>query len=355
LIKDDIYPRRVRNSLRTGQRLIKANIRWVTSYPPYVLLLISQTLSADYQTGLDEYQLGNYKTAMYEWREVIAAPAGSIPPATIAETNYAIGMLYMLGQGVKKDYYKARDWLEKAAEQNHGGAQGKLGYLYSQGLSVQRNYETAFEWFKKAAKQGDVDGQYNLGIFYLNGWGTEKDTTMAAQYLAAASAHGDKDAEIALQRLLGSGEVIDGDPSGGEVEVVGMETEDMDRSSASMSPQHTVPPVHNVHPTGVQGSFYASDWILKQNPGFYTIQVIGLRKISAIEDLIRDHENLAPYAVYTQQNQSKPLYVLIQGVYPDVESAREARDNFPAAIQNPKNVWIRKFGKIQNLITPSGS
>ncbi len=71
------------------------------------LTLFTPPTQADYQTGLDAYNDGNYKTAMYEWKEVIATPPGEVSPATHAETNYAIGMLYWLGQGVKKDYRQA--------------------------------------------------------------------------------------------------------------------------------------------------------------------------------------------------------------------------------------------------------
>jgi TPR repeat protein len=165
---------------------------------PTLLVLLTQPLFADYQTGLDAYNAGNYKTARYEWIGVIATPPGKVSPAMYAETNYAIGMLYWMGQGVPASYPDAAKWLFKAAELNHAGAQAKLGYLYTQGITVPQNHEIAFQWFSKAAKQGDIDGQYNLGIFYLNGWGTEQNKTMAAQYLAAASAQGDEDAERTL-------------------------------------------------------------------------------------------------------------------------------------------------------------
>jgi TPR repeat protein len=153
--------------------------------PTLLFILLTQPLFADYQAGLNEYNAGNYKTARYEWTAVIATPPGKVSPATYAETNYAIGMLYWMGQGVPASYSDAAKWLNNAAELNHAGAQAKLGYLFTQGLTVPQNYETAFEWFSKAAKQGDIDGQYNLGIFYLNGWGTEQNKTMAAQFPTA--------------------------------------------------------------------------------------------------------------------------------------------------------------------------
>jgi TPR repeat protein len=269
------------------------------------LILISPTVNADYQSGLDAYNQGRYHIAMDDWKAFVETPAAVVSPAIYAEAHYAIGMLYWLGQGVEVDYLEASRWLRKAAELGHSGAQGKLGYLYTAGIAVQQNYTIAFQWFSKAAQQGDVDGQYNLGIFYLNGWGTDQNKTMAAQYLAAASAQGDESAEVALQELL---------------------------------PQLT------------QDIFFPAAWILQQDPSHYTIQVIGLRTESALDQLVVGHEDIKPWATFELQRNNKPLHMLIQGAYPDVEAARAAKASFPASIQNNQELWIRTFGKVQEVI-----
>ena len=165
-------------------------------------------LSADYQAGLDAYEAGDYKKAMKEWQEVVDAPTSARYPNVYAESLYAIAMLYWEGRGVKQDFEKSFEWLEKAAWMNHSGAQAKLGFMYADGSVVGRDYDKAFEWCRSSAQQGNVDGLYNLGICYLYGWGVEVDPTMAAQYLAAASAKGDEDAENVLKliqsQILGS-------------------------------------------------------------------------------------------------------------------------------------------------------
>ncbi len=274
------------------------------------LLLLPLTIMADYQSGLDAYNSGDYATALRDWKAVVT-PAH---PAIFAETHYAIGMLYWTGQGVPKDNFEALNWMRRAADLNHAGAQAKLGYFYTRGISVEQNYELAFQWFSKAAQQGDIDGQYNLGIFYLNGWGTKQDKTMAAQYLAAASAQGDESAEQMLQGLL--------------------------------LPQQKQTAAQPTADTRLK-----TDWILSQSPGHYTIQVIALRSPAKLDSLIQGYDYLAPFATYTLELKGKPLHVLVQGVYPDVESARQARDGFPSDINRPDEVWIRRFSKIQELIT----
>ena len=167
-----------------------------------VLCLTSQSIFADYQSGLDAYNHADYETALKSWKDVLASPPGKFPLDTHAEANYAIGMLYWMGQYQPVDYAEAAVWLSNAADLGHAAAQSKLAFLYTRGLGVEQNYVTAFELFSKSAQQGDIDGLYNLGMFYLNGWGTKVDRTTAAQYLAAASAQGDPEAEAALQDLL---------------------------------------------------------------------------------------------------------------------------------------------------------
>ena len=166
------------------------------------LALLAPGIGADYQSGLDAYNAGRYDVAMRDWIAIAERPPGSTHPAIYAETYYAIGMLYWMGEGVTKDYYEASNWLHKAGELGQAGAQLILGFMYAKGVAVPQDYEQAFEWFQLAAKQGEVDAQYNMGLYYLNGWGVEQDTTLAAQWLGIASAQGDQESEDILQTLL---------------------------------------------------------------------------------------------------------------------------------------------------------
>ena len=276
-----------------------------------LLLLLSMPAAADYQAGLDAYNAGNYTTAMEQWQAVAAGSPLDETPAIYAEAHYAIAMLYWQGQGVAQDYQQAYDWLLKAAGMDHAGAQAKLGYLSTDGSVVPRDFNKAFEYYGKAARQGDIDGQYTLGIFYLFGWGTERDTTMAKQYLAAASAQGDEAAEQALQRLLAD------------------ETEPAETRDSTILDE---------------------SWILAQNPNHYTLQVIALSSREKVEDLVRGYDQLAPFAIYTALSNGRPLYILLQGNYAQLDAARSARDAFPPAIQKSDQLWIRQFGKVQEKV-----
>ncbi|KAF9120578.1 hypothetical protein BGW39_011258 [Mortierella sp. 14UC] len=67
--------------------------------------------------------------------------------------QHQLGEMFYFGQGVSKDYIKAKEWYLKAAGQGHAPAQYSLGYLFEHGLGVPRNYMQALEWYRKAAGQ----------------------------------------------------------------------------------------------------------------------------------------------------------------------------------------------------------
>ena len=303
------------------------------------ILLFSSSVNDGYQTGLDAYAIGDYQTAMKKWMAVAEGPPDAVDPRDYVEAHYAIAMLHWQGEGVPRNFRTSHEWLLKAAQLNHAGAQAKLGYLYTDGVTVPRDFNKAFEWYSKAANQGDADGQYNVGIFYLNGWGTGQDTVMAKEYLENASAQG---FEAAGEALLG----------------LKLTDESHDESLVNLPP----PDAETLPLAGANLLAMYEDespirdeaWILSQNPDHYTIQVIGLSNSEKLEALIDGHEHLAPFAIYSVQRSTRPIRVLIQGSYADVDSARAARDVFPREINPPDQVWIRQFGKIQELIAAAG-
>jgi hypothetical protein len=280
--------------------------------------MLSIAVHADYQDGLDAYERGDYMTAMREWRAVTDGPATAANPAIYIEAHYAVAMLYWQGEGVAVDYRQAHGWLLKAAELGHADAQAKLGFLYADGKGVVQDHQKAFEWFSKAAKGGSVDGLYNLGVFYLYGWGVEQDTTLAAQYVAAAAALGDEAAEQALPGVLAQLEE--------------------DRSQKLFAPLYDVE---------ASSPLLDETWIRAQDPNRFTNAVIALSSRERLEDLVRGHADSGPYAFFVAQKNDKPLYLLIQGSYPDREAARAGGTRIPAAIQRQEELLIRRFDGIQ--------
>lgn len=89
--------------------------------------------------------------------------------------------------------------------------------------------------------------------------------------------------------------------------------------------------------------------LLKINPHYYTIQLVGAYKKSDVIAFMRTHkiENEAVY-FHTFFN-SKSWYVLITGDYASMDQAKAARAKLPAHLRNLKP-WIRSFASVQKSI-----
>lgn len=283
-----------------------------------VMSLLSPALQADYQAGLDAYLEGDYDTAIVQWQAVVESPRGMLNDAVRAESLYAIGMLFWLGHGVQQDTYEAASWITLAAELNHSGAQNKLGYLYSLGQGVKQSDFAAFKWWQMAANQGDEVAQFNLAVMYRDGLGVEPNPDESMKWFREAASNGDP---------VSSGIV------------------------AQYEASEQVAPVPVLPETVPADEFKAGeDWIRVRDPEHYTIQVIALSAPDKLHEFIDAQPALEPFAIYHQTRYVKPLWVLVQGDYADLNSARLALQAFPQDIQKREKLWIRRFGMVQSLL-----
>ncbi|NBI43925.1 sel1 repeat family protein [[Haemophilus] felis] len=128
------------------------------------------------------------------------------------ESQVNLALLYLKGNGVKKDLAKAYWWLSEAAESGSVKALNNLALFYLEGHYVQKNvahsaklfkmsaqsgsveamfilgqiYEQelkqpqkSFKWFKKAAEAGNSSAKYRLALMYEFGEGTKKNIPQA--------------------------------------------------------------------------------------------------------------------------------------------------------------------------------
>ena len=111
--------------------------------------LAENVISANFGAGMTAYRRGNYATAFRKFHPL--AKQGH------TEAQYYLGVLYLVGEGVRQDYAEATSWLRRAAEQRNPDAQYALGLLLFEGWGVPRDDAQAAEWFRKAAEQGHAD------------------------------------------------------------------------------------------------------------------------------------------------------------------------------------------------------
>jgi TPR repeat protein len=119
---------------------------------PIILALLITCLAApawaDYQAGMDAYGRADYAAALRELRPL--AEQGD-PGA-----QFYLGLLHENGDGVPRDFVKARQWYEKAAAQGEAKAQFYLGMQSAYGEGGPMDLVQAYMWYSLAAGNGNA-------------------------------------------------------------------------------------------------------------------------------------------------------------------------------------------------------
>lgn len=116
------------------------------------------TQKGRYKLGLRWYQQGQYDIAKKMWLPM--ARSGD------CDAEYALGLLYFNGLGVRKNEDTALTWWGRAAEQAQPQALNSLGVVYAhtrvpyttldcrKGCGEAKNLQEAYKWFSLAEKYG---------------------------------------------------------------------------------------------------------------------------------------------------------------------------------------------------------
>ena len=96
---------------------------------------------------------------------------------------------------------------------------------------------------------------------------------------------------------------------------------------------------------------HREDWLLKQSPSDYTIQILGVRNERSLLMFVAEHRldrsGLAAY--YRSRFKGKIWFPLVYGTYPTVEDAQLAIAGLPERIRR-MSPWIRKMAVVQTEI-----
>ena len=159
---------------------------------------------ADYETGLNAYKQGHYKTAKDIWQAV--AGKGH------AGAQFYLGVIYDKGEGVPQDSAEAAEWFQKAAKQGHPEAQFHLGVRHDKGEGVLQNYIKAAKLFRRAAEQGHAEAQLSLGWMYYNGRGVPQDRIYAYAWcnLAAVAIEEGKECRLRARNRMHDPQIAEG-------------------------------------------------------------------------------------------------------------------------------------------------
>ena len=150
--------------------------------------------------GYAAYNRGDYATAFRLWRPL--AEKGD------AFTQFSIGLMYAVGQGVPQDYKEAVKWLRLSAAQKDAAAQFYLGSMYERGHGVLQDFKEAAKLYRLAATQGDAEAQSHLGFMYDKGLGVSQSYDEAAKLYKLAATQGVSFAQLKLALLYAEGKGV---------------------------------------------------------------------------------------------------------------------------------------------------
>ena len=96
----------------------------------FLVSLNPLAVMADYQEGRDAFDRGDYSTALKEFK--------ILDKQNDPRGQYALAVMYDLGEGVPQSFKEAVKYYRLAAEQGFANAQNNLGVAYDQGDGVEK-------------------------------------------------------------------------------------------------------------------------------------------------------------------------------------------------------------------------
>jgi hypothetical protein len=95
---------------------------------------------------------------------------------------------------------------------------------------------------------------------------------------------------------------------------------------------------------------YPQAWLLEQNPAAYTVQIVGSPAEDDVRRALKRYDFAEVRATFTARKKDQDWYGLVVGIYPDMESAQQARVALPDTLA--KRAWVRRVRTIQGEIKP---
>lgn len=148
--------------------------------------------------GVKAYRQGDYEKALSYF--YMADSMGH------KKAGRYIGLCYENGQGLPKDYRKAREWYEKSANNDDITSMYRLGQMYEKGEGVPVDDAKAAAWYKKSSYRTDIIGAPALAALarlYAEGKGVPESRENAVELYELADTAGYAPAHAALTALLG--------------------------------------------------------------------------------------------------------------------------------------------------------
>lgn len=130
-------------------------------------------------------------------RDAVLATIRQMAKEGDASAQMALGLRYLMGNGIAADEAAAQEWLLKSAQKNNAVAQVTLGTALAF-ESDRQDLPGAAMWFAKAAEAGNAQAMTELVRLYETGSGVSRDMAKADEWRNRATARSDA---VKLERV----------------------------------------------------------------------------------------------------------------------------------------------------------
>ena len=112
-----------------------------------------------HREALKAYRAKDYETALSIWNEEVKNKHDQ------AMAN--LGLMYLKGEGVEKNFDTAREWFEKSSQYGNDSANYNLALMYQSKIGVEEDVEKAIGYFREAVKKNHQGASFRLGLLML--------------------------------------------------------------------------------------------------------------------------------------------------------------------------------------------
>lgn len=109
-----------------------------------LLLVFGDLLAADFEEAMDAMTDGEYQEAYRSFKRLAKRDH--------MQSQYQLGMLYLLGKGVEQNTDQGITWLKEAANNGSYRAANELGQIYLSGKGVDIDEKEAIKWLELATE-----------------------------------------------------------------------------------------------------------------------------------------------------------------------------------------------------------
>ncbi len=112
-----------------------------------------------HREALKAYRTKDYDTALSIWNKEAELKNDQ------AMAN--LGLMYLKGEGVEKDFIQAKEWFEKGSSYGNDSANYNLALMYQGAIGIPEDNEKAIFHFRQAVKKNHQGANFRLGLLLL--------------------------------------------------------------------------------------------------------------------------------------------------------------------------------------------